>query len=57
MTFILIPVAVVVVVGLIGLVAYLIKSTKGARESMDEGKRLQQELQRDVEESDSSDDS
>jgi uncharacterized protein YoxC len=51
----LIPVAVIVVLILVALVAYLIKTTKGARGAMSEGRRQEEELRREVEGEDSSD--
>lgn len=54
-SIILIPVAIVVVLALIGLGAYLIKSTKGAKGAMDEGRRQQQELKREIEDARSAD--
>lgn len=47
--------AIVVVLGLVGLVAYLIKTTKGARGAMDEGKRQAEELKREIDAQESSD--
>ena len=55
MSIILIPVAVVVVLALVGLVAYLIKSTKGAKGAMDEGRRQEEDLKREIEGEDSAD--
>ena len=49
MSIVLIPVAIVIVLILVGLVAYLIKTTKGARGAMDEGRRQEEELKREVE--------
>ena len=55
-SIILIPVVVVVVLALVGLVVYLIKTTKGARGAMDEGRRQDEELKREIEAEQSSDD-
>ena len=55
MSIILIPLAVVIVVVLVGLVAYLIKTTKGARGAMDEGRRQEEELKREIKGEDASD--
>ncbi len=55
MSIVLIPVVVVVVLALVGLVAYLIKTTKGARGAMDEGRRQEEELKREIEAQESSD--
>ena len=55
MSIVLIPLAVVIVLVLVGLVAYLIKTTKGARGGMDEGRRQEEELKREIEGEDSAD--
>ena len=51
-----IPVVAVVVLGLVALVVYFIKTTKGAKGAMDEGRRQQEELKREVEAGDGLDD-
>ena len=54
MSIALMLVAAVVVLALVGLVAYMIKTTKGARGAMDEGRRQAEELKREIDAEDSS---
>ena len=53
----LIPVAIALVVGLVVLVAYFIKTTTGAKGAMDEGRCQQEELKREIEADETPDDS